>query len=394
MSDTDLVHEYDNDRFMVHEPRALWSVAAIQAPENDATALSGRVQLNKDHFRNTSRWPITLDTVCLSAINYVFRSLAGTSPPNNANDVQNSESIINLIDVFVSAPYSRHVTPRQMRMAALPTEGRDGPSMGQSASASYASALWGVSRWDFKQSLILPKKSVIQFDLSAVQLPNLDLGLSDNTQYFTVSAAFDEVHDGEFGGNNREFTRNALLYSNAAGDNVPFQAVGFTNLIKSGGLFATNVSYPSTSRFSPNDWNSQESGQGGDIRTFSGFSVAIDQIDWDEVVQTFGDPAYPGEPLAPMANRIGVRSRIRNAGSGEWWWRPGAPLSLVTPTMTPAMVYPLPEPITLEPGEQLDVEIQVPVGFDAGGSVGSIQPTYQVGVSLTGYASVENRVRI
>jgi hypothetical protein len=78
---------------------------------------------------------------------------------------------------------------------------------------------------------------------------------------------------------------------------------------------------------------------------------------------------------------------MRNGGTGAYWWREGAPLALVCPTITPAQVYDLPEPITLGPGERLDVEVSSPGPTPMGEE--SIDSIYQIGVGLCGYASIE-----
>ncbi len=93
------------------------------------------------------------------------------------------------------------------------------------------------------------------------------------------------------------------------------------------------------------------------------------------------------QPISPLALKTPVRARMHNGGTGNWWWRPWAPLALVCPTITPAQVYDLPEPITLRPGDDLEIELQTPAPITIG--LANVRPQYTVGVSLCGYAAIE-----
>ena len=55
--------------------------------------------------------------------------------------------------------------------------------------------------------------------------------------------------------------------------------------------------------------------------------------------------------------------------------------------MTPAQVYKFPTPITLGPGDNLEVELQTPEAVTIGGNL--IEPLYQVGIGMCGYAAIE-----
>jgi hypothetical protein len=122
-----------------------------------------------------------------------------------------------------------------------------------------------------------------------------------------------------------------------------------------------------------------------------GFAVQIDQIDYDDVVidtnliAALGAPA--GQPVAPLSLRTAIRARMKNGGTGNYWWRPGAPLALVCPSITPAQVYKLPVPITLVPGDNLEIELETPGPITIGET--EINPLYQVGVALCGFAAIE-----
>lgn len=372
-----------DDATFLHEPRALWTVQAIQTPVDD-TAADGRVVVPREHFRNVSRYPITLTHLCVAAINYTFRSYAGANPATSPTDIHNSAVIQHLVKVYLTAPFSLPFTRKDMLIGAqapLPT-GEPGLMYD---SASYASGPWGVSRWDFERSLYLPNKSNVQFDLSAYYLPSLFNAQATPVTYASIQ--FDEVHNGKFGGNSRLRERRPLFPFARNSVNRLFAPDAFGDATTQ---FESEVSFPPGAGFSGKEWRTQESNRGQDWSRFTGFAVQIDQIAHDEQIQTFGAP-YAGQPLAPLSMRVGTRARVRGGGgTGEWWWRPGAPLCLVTPTMTPASVHRLPTPIVLGPGERLEMELEVPsFVYALGGELGSVRPTYQIGVSMLGWASVE-----
>jgi hypothetical protein len=87
------------------------------------------------------------------------------------------------------------------------------------------------------------------------------------------------------------------------------------------------------------------------------------------------------------------RARTTNGGTNQWWWRPGAPLALVCPTITPAQVYEFEQPIVLGPGEQLEVELWAPLAPSlvllGSGGAQTVQPNYTIGLSMTGYTTIE-----
>jgi hypothetical protein len=118
-------------------------------------------------------------------------------------------------------------------------------------------------------------------------------------------------------------------------------------------------------------------------RTVRAINVHINQILFDDKAQFPSYPNVPGSPITPLGLRIPCQARCRGGGSGEWWWRPNAPLALVFNEITPARVYDLPSPITLEDGDCLDVVIRTPPRR------GSITPRYQIGVAFTGYAVIK-----
>jgi hypothetical protein len=125
--------------------------------------------------------------------------------------------------------------------------------------------------------------------------------------------------------------------------------------------------------------------------------VAINQIDYDDFAAADADglgfDTNLGMKFGPVSQRIGCRARMGAGVNTDWWWRPGAPLALVLDTITPALVYKLPEPITLSPGDTLSVEADVPGTnyFDSelASITGETDSRVQLGVSFNGYTAIE-----
>ena len=87
-----------------------------------------------------------------------------------------------------------------------------------------------------------------------------------------------------------------------------------------------------------------------------------------------------------------MKAKTSGCGSQESWWRDGAPLSLVSPTRTPALVGRLPVPITLQPGDGIDLELVFPTGTEEYPWAGPLEfnnPRVQMGVSFCGFAAIE-----
>lgn len=375
-----------DDDTLIHEPRALWTIVRTQAPASEATILSGRTEVNPEHFRNISRYPMTLTKMCVCAIGYTYRQF--TDSVVDLTDVHNSMVAGNLVEIAVAAPYSVHWGRRDFIATQTPPCPTAEPGFDLDPTIPWASGAWGLCRWNFDRLLWLPRKAGLQFDMSPFWLPSI-LEASDPVVRGVIS--FSEVQTGLLGGNDRMFLD--MMYSIRASQIV---AAGVPQPDAFGATVAAKardslINFPFL--FPQRNFNRQETNRGQDRNAFESFAVLIEQIDYDQDIQDAGAP-FSGDPIAPISTRVATRARCFNGGTNEWWWRPGAPLCLVSPTITPALVYDLPEPIVLGPGEQLELEVQVPAGVLITPAVGSsipslFQPTYQIGISFTGYASIE-----
>lgn len=104
----------------------------------------------------------------------------------------------------------------------------------------------------------------------------------------------------------------------------------------------------------------------------------LDRAGW-----LFDSPEYDsglGSNPTPLGARVGTKARLGGAGPRTGFWREGAPMSLVSPSRTTAMVHQLEVPIVLAPGDQVEVEVSAPhrPADDEG------LPSTNVGVSLAG----------
>jgi len=150
------------------------------------------------------------------------------------------------------------------------------------------------------------------------------------------------------------------------------------------GAAPTTALWPPQHTINPRTWKAQSPAAQGSAE-FTGMSVMIDQIDYDD--SNIAAATTPS-PFAMLATRIGCRMRLTDGGTKAWFWRPGAPLVLVFPDITPALVCKLDKPITLGPGEQLEVELTTPAVTLNPSNV-AMPTTYQFGIALNGYAAIE-----
>ena len=384
---------------LLYEPRALWGIKTIDTADapvsNQATF---RVLMDRPDFINGSRYPIELTHLNIAAINYTFRAI--DAPVTGNPTFRNDESVLSLLDIFIRAPKRMSFSPYDVTAITLQREPTNNPGMRYSQVGSYPSDIFGVTRWTFDRPYLLGRGGDIQFQLGCWTRPaEVNLGINTGFPNPTFSLAFFEEGykdgGGRLGGDCRVKERTALLYGDPGNNNqfpagplvaVP-DAFGAT-----GNAGASSASgFPVSHDFTPLEFTRQETARGSIGSLVSGYAVHINQIDFDETMQTSNIAWVPGTPITPMSMRVGTRAKTRQGGTNEWWWRPGCPLALVSPTITPALVHKLPEPITLGPGEGLEIELQVPGPFtDTEVSPPLLlEPVYTFGVSFTGYAIVE-----
>jgi hypothetical protein len=239
--------------------------------------------------------------------------------------------------------------------------------------------------------MVIPKLGDLELQLSTISMPNGSLVPAPEVR---ANIAFYEGPPAGarapgrllFPGNARAAQQINIRYANppvqAGGDSFPADGFGYSGNVFTNG---SNRFWPADQQLSSKAYGAQNATDAGSTPV-TGFGVHLDQIDYDDD-GIDGVVGLANQPITPLAHRIGVRARMTDGGSGAYWWRPWAPLSLVCPTLTPASVYVLPKPITLERGDNLELELEVPGPLNIEGN--DISPVYNVGVSLTGYAAIE-----
>lgn len=382
--------QIDNDRFY-YEPRALWSVGRVTQNPSGAqprteTQPQGFLKLDPNDFYNGSRFPIRITHALVSPVGYLFRRITATAPGG-----------FDACMAGLGRMRMRVSFPRRMFVDRLDT---DLYSFGNTAVAEqgfeddgtfdYSSGLLGASRWDFEPSYIAPRKTTIDLQLSVLQ--------KIAGQSAEAKASFLVMErGGRMLGHARVRPPEAVEFGHRAST----QGVHWpqTNTPVAGDPFLINVGangpqtqvFPASGQFPHNVYLHQLAARGLPYTEITGFSVAIDQIGIDDELHAMGLYATAG--IAPVAQRIITKARTRDAGTGEWWWKPGAPLSLVTPSLNNcALVHRFAQPFELGPGEGLEVSLQAPPPrtFTFGEQPVTITPLYNVGVSFLGYAVVED----
>lgn len=356
----------------------------------------------------------------LAPVGYTFNTFDGiTSPPAGFGDYGACAAIIERARVSLSSPQRQRYTWGPIPLRSWIAEPAGDISLRYSSSYDYANGLLNVCRWDFRpprqlvtegfagdNGFALPRNAACTFQVGGfvnqpasevvavpVEPPN-PLIIYQVPDRLPLHLAFHEEGAGH--GGSRQFPWNAhgrikqgeILSTSQ--DEHPFPPAD--NLGVKNAPAATTVLWPSESTLSFQDFKAQEAALAG-YNVVSGFSAHIDQTTYDDAIQDDGNAVVsswaPGNPVAPLSLRVPCRARS-DWGSQEWWWREGAPLALVCPDLTPALVYRLPEPIVLHPGDELEPRLEIPgaqlvnpISGDEGISI------FQVGLSFTGYAAVK-----
>ncbi|UCC73996.1 MAG: hypothetical protein JSV86_05415 [Gemmatimonadota bacterium] len=369
---------------LIYEPRSFWSILSVTPPAQGGDPAGLVATFDREHFRNGTRHPIVLKRFALAAIGYALRGNDNAAAPNALN-YRNSAAIINECFLHISVPGRQEYSRERLRLSTwtpLPTGEPPGPP------GTAFSGPWGVCVMDFDHPLVLPQNGNLELDFTGVIVPGAVFNPGDQIQP-ALSIAVKE-QGGLFAGDSRIVVRQLIQATRGQtpfdpeGAVPPFDAFGvdpnppsFANGIQ--GIWA-----PQT-RFSARAFNQQNPNRGG-AASLLGVRAHIDQIDWDT---TFVANLGGANLLAPLSMKMGTRIRTVDSGTKMWWWRPGAPMCLVFDKMTPAQVYELPLPITLGPGDTIELELQIPDGALVGSPPAFVRPVTNIGVSFNGFAAIE-----
>lgn len=364
------------------EPRVLWSVARVPVTSVDTAPQT--VVMDRQHFFNGERYPVTIDRVLVSPINYARKRYADPTQAAGPAEGLNANTNILGIKVTLSArqrqSYSRRPVPL-VSFGDTPTAPQAPYEDTEAGTPGLVSSYTGQVYRTFDKPLVIPRDTTIQFDLTAFD-GNTPVQAADLVKY---QITFWEKY-GIFGANARVHPERPGILADALNAGAqPFGGVlSPVALVPSQN--ASSQLWPNGSSFPGRNFKRQSYSAEGAVE-FIGMGVMIDQIDYDFTNTTLVG-SVANTPMAMLAQRIGCRARLADSGSRAWWWRPGAPLALVMPTITPALVYVLDEPITLTRGDRVEVELTIPpVTLDGQGA--AISRTDEVGVALSGYAAIE-----
>jgi len=362
-------------KHILYEPRAYWDVGTFlpDLVPTDTNQAQREIVFNKDSFRNISRNPVKLTKFNLCMV--------GAASQDGLN-------LLSQASFFLSAPNRQSWSFTPLEASTWKQDQKGDPSMLYSATPR-VSGLMGTSRWMFDHHFELPRDGVIQFDVSGVGYTTTESPNNvDGGAYYTF-AFFED--GGRFGGNARIRQREpirecpvALALGQTAGiwpaGNLPTFPYGYVP--KGAGPFSSKT-WADEGQFKTKTWRENEITRGQMGSRVAGFQVLVDQIETDDRVAA--NPLLPVP--APMATRLITRCRTTAGPTGEWWWREGAPLALVSPDAGPALTYTLPRPITLEPGDQLQLECLTPRVYLPEAEQFRLFP-FNIGVSFTGFAEV------
>lgn len=365
---------------IIYEPRSIWDLQRAAAGETELV-------FDREHLMNGTRHPITLRRMAISPIGYILRRVSRGINAPTAQNSWNGLHLINELRIRITAPFRQHYSRYEIRLPGYQPRPRWPAPVAATYAAAYASCLLGTSRLDFDHPLVVPRTAGLEFSMTGYLLPT-GYAPADPTTRSRASVLWQEA-GGSFAGAGRYRAGQLVAEVNPAVEfnpdsPVPLPPDGMG--ANSGAGFSTDPW--ANGHFTAADFKAQDDVRQGTAK-LTGLAVHIDQIDYDAAIDALGAP-FAGWPVAPNCLRVGTR--VRSEVVGEWWWRPGAPMGLVLDTITPALVYELPEPITLGPGDSLNVRAELPgtvaVSNPEGGT-DNVNPVINLGIAFNGEAAIE-----
>lgn len=383
-----------------YEPRSLWSVSS-QVPRA-GEYLTG-VSFERNHYSNPGPYPIIINRIAIAAINYPYR----VAPTGLSNFVPNDSGteILNSATRFKwGSPQRQNYSRNGVVTASLRPKPTAEPSPRDGSGT-----LYGQCRLNFEKPLYLPRTGSITTALTSIQDFSYDppgggarINVLQNAGITSLNAHIVYLEAGGYFAGSSRAKRVQVMVSRAAGgaaavpqqneDGWPWPLPpNLQNPTAGNGV----PFFPPQGNFSAAEFDRQEATRSGSTKVL-GVSVAIDQIAYNAAwlaAPFSGIGITPGR-VAPVSQSVGCAIRVTNGGGGgASWWRPGAPISLVLDTITPAVVYDLDEAVTLQPGDAFSMDVQIPGllfgEVTPGGTPATVASNYVLGVSLNGYAAIK-----
>lgn len=364
---------------ILYEPRALWTVGRIDTSVATAGPVSTRLRGGENDLLNGEKYPVTLRYLLISPISYLFDEYSNSAGLTAANFRNNRAACLDFSRVIVSVRQRHYTTRFPVTAAVIGNQPTWNPPnlTAVGATSLFGPGVFNNYSWQFDKAMILGRTANCEFIISGY--PWAGVGYTAGNA--PTDAVRARIHFSEVGG--------ARYHGNVRTVDVPLLSTSRPQFGQDGfgapaGAVETTQAYPPQSQFVPRAFSQQAVSGYGPSTPVVGFGVGLQQQGYDDAIRAAaGTPAGSTGRIASIGNSVGVVARTLpgQGGTGAYWWRRGAPLCLVCPTQTSAMVYPLPEPITLEPGDSLEVQFDVPPA----------DPTdyiSQLGVSFCGEAAI------
>lgn len=357
----------------LYEPRAYWSYGRYDTANPGSGRPPGVVVLPKDHFYNGESYPVTLLYALIAPLNYVFDAYQDAAISGVADYRNCGAAALNDAQLMFSMRQRQHYAriPGLLRtLSARPTWDPEYLTPDGAVPAVDRSSPFNTYAWDFDAAMVMPNRANLQFELGRYTAPGF---LASSAPMVYAYVATTEIGALAMKGAMRVSPRFAVASTVGEG---AYPGDGFGIPAGQPGQL-----WPPNQGLRARTFSAQNQSSDGSA-PLTGIRVMIDQQEYDTQVAATAPAGTTASVVGPMGFRIPTRARTRQGGSGAWWWREGAPLALVSPSRTPAVVHELDCPLTLGPGDNLEVELTLPV-------TGEVNRITQVAVSFCGYAAIE-----
>ncbi len=396
-----------------YEPRVLWGRMLRERVTNQQGVVVSETftPFDREHFYNSQRWPIVL-----THMNLLSKPLEGATPFGILDDFSSPEIAMPKVRIskMGSAPFSV-----MDQIGAIGWEGttNSGPRARDAHSLTLASFLDGFNtvRWDLELPLTIPDRGMVQFDISGIP-PIFEFGPDPQDTLTVVARSTFQFFENatapqQTPGNTRSFVTDRILTMSER------DCKHFTSPTATQVLSDIANAEAGLNPFALGTSTTWDNGYGMPGRQFIARQASVNRpSSISSMTATFAKLLNVGEITDPrrlyfmpgqdgstpraftarqnLTQSIYTRARVQQGGTNTWWWREGAPLALVMPTITPCPVYRFPKPITLGLGEGLTVTGEIPTdglypatSFESGDDEFTYE-SHALYVSVCGYACI------
>lgn len=393
-----------------YEPRALWGRMLRERATTEAEVTLDRfVPFGKQDFYNSGRWPMLITHMVVMS-----KPLEAATPRGNGDDFALRPIVRPTIRIAKQGtrPFSILQNIGAIDWLGDTCSGPKATNPGSTGTFADFSDGFNTVRWDLELPMRVPNRGMVQFDISGTP-PLLFAEAADPDDIITPvglrgTAQFYEVADAAQStpGNTRPNVRDMLTMSER--DARAFTSDAAVTAVINLSNDALTLANPYGGV--PSTW---DNGYGMPGKTFLKAQAAGNRASMLDAMQfsflkTIADGSMAFMPtdaqaLTPdiftarqnITTSLYCRAKVQQGGSNTWFWREGAPLALVMPTLTPNPVYRFPAPIELQPGEGFDVfgsiptdGLYSPIEYSVGGD-DLTYASHAFYVSFCGYAALK-----